>query len=122
MGLKTPADKLDGIHLPEDARIPLCRHWLRSPRARVAFRMSRRASAGWRVGDFEMLGSWLHAAVPTVSVPTVGRAYLGPYLPWLVPTLAKYDSFHYSIMPTLAQYDSFHSRIVPTLAKCSTLG
>ena len=37
--------------------------------------------------------------------------------PWLVPTLAQYDSFHSSIVPTLAKYDSFPFSIAPTLAK-----
>ena len=52
----------------------------------------------------------------TDFVPTLDRANARVLAPWLVPTLAIYDSFHSSIVPTLAIYDSFHSSIVPTLA------
>ena len=36
---------------------------------------------------------------------------------WIVPALAKSVSFHLGIVPTLPKYDSFHSWIVPELAK-----
>ena len=67
--------------------------------------------------------------VPTWLVPTLAKydsfhSRLVPTLAIydtfhfrLVPTLAKYDSFHFRLEPTLAKYDSFHSSIVPTLAK-----